>query len=38
MSIRRWAFVTLGDDQAVTFVAMARPGGRRGRLGAEPPR
>jgi len=25
MSIRRWAFLTLGDDQAIQFVAMATP-------------
>jgi len=25
MSIRRWAFLTLGDEQAVQFVAMATP-------------
>jgi hypothetical protein len=24
MSIRRWAFLTLGDEQAIQFVAMAR--------------
>jgi hypothetical protein len=24
MSIRRWAFLTLGDDQAIQFVAMVR--------------
>jgi hypothetical protein len=24
MSIRRWAFLNLGDDQAIQFVAMVR--------------
>jgi hypothetical protein len=24
MSIRRWAFLTLGDEQAIQFVAMVR--------------
>lgn len=25
MSIRRWAFLNLGDEQAIQFVAMVRP-------------
>jgi hypothetical protein len=28
MSIRRWAFLNLGDEQAIQFVAMARGGAR----------
>jgi hypothetical protein len=37
MSIRRWAFLNLGDDQAIQFVAMVRHASYRGHGCSAPP-